>query len=140
MLPKKLDQITTDDLNDLITSQIRENKTLEYKREFPKGDPESVKNFLAGVSALANTSGGDFLIGVEAKDGVPIAIPGVLLANPDQEDLRLENWLRDGLEPRLPRCDIRSIPIDDAGNYVIIVHVPHSWCQFTPDNVPVIYG
>lgn len=127
MLDKKLAQITTDDLKNLFTNQVRESKTLEYKREFPKGDYESVKDFLAGISALANTSGGDFLIGVEAKDGIPVAILGVPLSNPDQEELRLENWLRDGLEPRLPRCDIRSILIDEAENYVIIVRVPQSW-------------
>jgi hypothetical protein len=126
MLDKKLDHISLDDLNDLIVNQVRESKTLEYKRELPKGDDNGVKKFLAGVSALANTSGGDFLIGISADDGVPVTMPGVLLESPDQEELRLVNWLRDGLEPRLPRCDIRSIPVDDAGNHVIIVRVPQS--------------
>ncbi len=127
MISKNLDQITLADLNDLVANQVREGKTLEYKLELPGGGDESVRKFLAGVSAMANTSGGDFLIGVEARDGVAVAIPGVPLANPDQEELRLENWLRTGLDPRLPRCDIRSIPVDDDGNYVVIVRVSQSW-------------
>ncbi|MBN2005558.1 MAG: ATP-binding protein [Anaerolineae bacterium] len=127
MIPRQLDQITFADLEDLIENQVREGKTLEYKRDFPAGDDDGVKKFLAGVSAMANTSGGDFLIGVEAKDGVAVAVSGIPLANPDQEELRLENWLRTGLEPRLPRCDIRSIPTGTSGNYVIIVRVPQSW-------------
>lgn len=128
MILKELDQITSIDFQDLVAHQVREGKTLEYKKEFPTGNDDSVKKFLAGVSAMANTSGGDFIIGVEAKnDGVAVAVPGVPLTNLDQDELRLENWIRDCIEPRLPHYDIRSIPANDPGKYVIIVRVPQSW-------------
>ncbi|MBN1919928.1 MAG: ATP-binding protein [Anaerolineae bacterium] len=127
MLPIKLDDITLGDLKSLVANRVGEGKTLEYKREYPDGSDDSVKKFLAGVSAMANTSGGDFLIGIDAQDGIPENVPGVPLGNTDQSKLRLNSWLRDGLEPRLPRCDIQTIPVSETGDYLIIVRVPQSW-------------
>ena len=82
--------------------------------------------FLKAVSALANTSGGDVLLGVEAVNGVAMALPGLDLDNPDGETLRLENMIRDGLEPRLPRVDIRTIEVAEH-RYVVVVRVARSW-------------
>ena len=98
--------------------------TLEYKREMPgRGDPVP---FLAAVSSFANTSGGDLLVGVEAEEGVPIALPGVEVASVDQETLRLTQVVGTGLDPRLPHLEFQFVEVDD-GRYVIVVRVPHSW-------------
>jgi hypothetical protein len=100
MIPKTIHEIGPDDLQALIGGPVAEGKTIEYKREMPgKGDSE----FLASVSSFANTSGGDLLIGVEAVDGIATALPGVELASPDQEKLRLEQLMATGLE-RCPRA------------------------------------
>jgi predicted HTH transcriptional regulator len=54
---------------------------------------EKIK-FLAAVSSLANTAGGDLMVGIEAVDGLAHAIPGIEILNVDAEKLRLEQLLR----------------------------------------------
>jgi hypothetical protein len=126
MIPKAIHDIGRDDLQDLIGGPVAEGKTIEYKREMPgKGDSEAVP-FLASVSSFANTSGGDLLIGVEAVDGIATALPGVELASPDQEKLRLEQLMATGLEPRLPRVDVHPVEVVE-GRYVLVVRAPRSW-------------
>ncbi len=92
MIPKPVNEIGLDDLQALIDGEVAENKTLEYTREMPGGG--NPIPFLAAVSAFANTSGGDLLIGVEAVEGVPQALPGVEVASVDQETLRLTGGAR----------------------------------------------
>src|SRR5262249_17652141 len=103
----------------------RESKTLEFKRELAPGN-DGVMSLLRSVSALANTAGGDFLIGVSAKDGLVNAIPGVALPNLDGEKLRLEQLLGNCLEPRLPRLDIHPVAVAED-RYVLLIRVPFSW-------------
>ena len=54
-----------------------ESKTLEFKAQMPAGTNDEKIKFLAAVTSLANSSGGDLLIGVEATDGMASAITGV---------------------------------------------------------------
>jgi hypothetical protein len=124
MIPKPLHQIGLSDLQALIDGPVAESKTIEYKIEIPgKGDPVP---FLAGVSSFANTSGGDLLIGVEEENGLPKALPGIEVENLDQELLRLEHLMATGLEPRLPRVDIRPVKVE-GDRYVLVVRAPRSW-------------
>jgi len=125
MLEKPAKNISLRDLNDLV-GNVRESKTLEYKREMRAGiDKEKIK-FLATVSAFANTAGGDLLIGVEAIDGIATAIPGIEDLNVDGEVLRLSNLLSTSIEPRLPSVEIH--PIDcDGGHHVLLIRVRRSW-------------
>src|SRR5262249_5126909 len=82
--------------------------------------------FLASVSAFANTAGGDLLIGVAAEDGVASGIPGIPLAEFDHDTLRYEQLLADNLEPRLSPVAVRSVPCGN-GNHVLIIRVARSW-------------
>jgi hypothetical protein len=125
MISKPIHQLKLSDLQALI-GNAPESKTLEFKREMPAGTSEEKLKLLKAVSALANTAGGDLLIGVDAPQGVPTAIPGIQLANLDAEKLRLEQILASQLEPRLPRIDIEAI---DCGNgrHVLAIRVARSW-------------
>ena len=69
---------------------------------------------------------GDLLFGVEAKQGVPVALPGVEIDNVDAQKLRLDQVLRTGLEPRLPRVDISTVEVAD-GRFVVLVRALRSW-------------
>jgi predicted HTH transcriptional regulator len=80
MIPKPTNDIRLADLESLV-GRVPEGKTIEYKRELPAGTREERIKFLAAISSLANTAGGDLLIGVEAKDGIPTGIPGVAVAS-----------------------------------------------------------
>src|SRR5271169_2060032 len=75
----------------------------------------------------SNSIGGDLLIGVAAKSGIPVGLPGWENIDLDQEKLRIENLLRDQIEPRLS-FKLREIPLRD-GNAVVMLRVPWSSAQ-----------
>ena len=126
MIRGPVNEIDVEALRALVADRVGEGKTLEYKREMPGGPDGGRVRFLKAVSAFANTAGSDLLLGVEAVDGVATALPGVDLDNPDGETLRLENMIRDGLEPRLPRVEVCPVKIAEH-RYVLVVRVPRSW-------------
>ena len=126
MLRESISKIDVEVLRSLIAGRVGEGKTLEYKREIPGGSGGEPERFLKAVSAFANTAGGDLLLGVEAVDGVATALPGLDLDNPDGEILRLENMIREGLEPRLPRVDTCAVEVAEH-RYVLVVRVARSW-------------
>ncbi|MEY9358590.1 hypothetical protein ABH994_001311 [Bradyrhizobium yuanmingense] len=125
MLQKKLEQIELSDLERLL-SVAREGKTLEFKQVMAAKSDREVIQFLAAVSAFANSTGGDLLIGIAADEGIAQSISGVPLAGFDDEKLRLEQLLADNIEPRLPVVGFHSVPCGD-GNHVIVVRVQRSW-------------
>jgi len=128
MIQKPLDQITEADLQDLIDNQIQEHKTIEYKQALPTKAPSEIKKFLANVSSFANASGGDLIYGIiEDRDtGFPKSIEGLDIVNVDQEILRLENMIRDGIEPRIPGKIIQPIKLSNS-KIVLIIRVQKSW-------------
>jgi hypothetical protein len=54
-LTKPLHQLTVSDIHALV-GNVRERKTIEYKREMPARSAEEKVKFLAAVSAMANTA------------------------------------------------------------------------------------
>lgn len=91
MIPAPIEEVDVDALRALITNGVREGKTIEYKHAMPGTAESNVVPFLATVSSFANTAGGDLLLGIDAVDGVPTALPGIEIDNLDQETLRLEH-------------------------------------------------
>lgn len=126
MIPGTIEEIDKNALLGLVTNQVREGKTIEFKRQIPGGADSGVVPFLATVSSFANTTGGDLLLGVDAIDGVPTDLPGMVLDNVDREILRLEQVMRSGVEPRIPRVDIRPVALADD-KYVLVIRVASSW-------------
>ncbi len=128
MIDKPLEQIDSPDLERLKTDRIPEGKTIEYKRDLPGGsDGEKIK-FLRAISSMANSSGGDLLFGVDARDGLPEDFPGLDRAAEDEAKLRLENLARDGLEPRVPSLQFKFVQMP-GGRSVLIVRTKQSWIK-----------
>jgi len=126
MIPKKLDDIIYSDIELLIENEVRESRVIEYKLQLPHdGESEKIP-FLAGVSAFANTIGGDLIIGVSCTDGKPTTAQGIKIENIDKEILRLENTIRTGIEPRLTDFSIKQIKLQN-GNSIILIRVKKSW-------------
>jgi hypothetical protein len=125
----QLELITESDLQFLIENQVREGYQIEYKQAVLRDGKEKQDkiDFLASVTSFANTIGGDLLIGVEALSGLPVGITGWQGADLDKEKLRIENLLRDLVEPRMG-FTIREIPCSN-GNFVMMIRVPWSWAQ-----------
>ncbi len=127
MISKPLEDITEAELQQLIKNATPEKRHLEYKRDLPSDVKESKIKFLAQLSSLANTDGGDLLIGVtEDRDkGVPKELSGIEIANPDQEIRRMEQIVQFGISPRMVAY---FAPVKlSSGRYVIVIRVPSSW-------------
>lgn len=95
-----LDQIDEGQLQRLIDGKASERRDIEYKRHTYGNGDKDYGEYLADVSSFANTIGGDIIIGLNAKAGVPTGF-APLQIDPDGEKLRLENVARSGLQPRI---------------------------------------
>uniref|UniRef100_C6E2D2 Putative transcriptional regulator n=1 Tax=Geobacter sp. (strain M21) TaxID=443144 RepID=C6E2D2_GEOSM len=124
-LNKPLDQLTEADFQELIANKVPESKTLDYKVDLKFGDRDK-REFLADVSSFANTAGGHLLIGIKEEGGIPTALPGIDLDNPDTEKLKLINLIRDCTQPRIPGVAITSVPLQNS-RYILAIHIPKSW-------------
>lgn len=127
MIPKPFDAILKSDIEALIQDQVRERRTIDYKRDLPSNDDENKLEFLADISSFANAAGGDIVYGVTESNGLPQEICG-LSGNLDGEMQRLENMLRSGLNPRV--TGIQMKPIDGfSQDPVLLVRIPRSWAS-----------
>lgn len=130
-LPNDLLVITQAHIEQLVADQAREGPHLDFKRELPIAWNEAAKHeFLADATAFANSGGGDLVFGVE-EDGQAQALAVIpqVIANVDQEIRRLQDFLLNQAEPRLPGVKIHAVQVSVAGTdgHVIVVRIPQSW-------------
>lgn len=109
----------------LIGDGVAESAELEYKRDSYGGRDQDKKEFLKDASAFANTDGGDIVIGMEEAEGIPVNLIGVAGINVDAEILRLDNLLRDAVQPRLLGVQWRPVPLA-GGQAAIVLRIPRS--------------
>ena len=126
MIPKRFEEITKTDIDALVANAVAEGRTIEYKRELPGNSDEDKREFLADVSSFANAAGGDIIYGVEEDQGIPTVANGLPGIDPDAEILRLDNIIRNGIDPRIPTVQIKAVNGFPAGP-VMVVRVPKSW-------------
>ena len=124
MIARNFGDIGPQDIQALIVSAACETTTLEFKRDLPGNGDEAKKEFLADVSALANTSGGDLLFGIDEEDGCAASIVGIGTTETDSELLRLGNILSTGLEPRI-RHSAKVVTCETGS--VLVLRVEKSW-------------
>ncbi|MFC2093054.1 helix-turn-helix domain-containing protein, partial [Bacteroidota bacterium] len=127
-LEKSINDITEEDLISLITNSVSESKKLDYKKELLGNNREDKKEFLADVSSFANALGGYIIFGIEEEGGIAKTINGLDALDCDAEKLRLENIIRDGIEPRIFGISINSLQLSN-GNFLILVFIPNSWSK-----------
>src|SRR5260370_3694929 len=128
LVKKQLAEIDESDLKTLVDNQVPEGKTIEYKSILPGNADGAKKKFLADVSSFANAAGGDLLFGIEEQAGIPKTLTGIQIKDVDAQKLRLEDMLRTGIDPRLPRVDIHPIALaSKPSHYVLILRVQKSW-------------
>jgi hypothetical protein len=132
MINVPLTQVDRGVIEALITNEVRESRSLDYKDKLPSGKNDDRKEFLADVSAMANAGGGDIVFGIAERreDGRPTGLPesvsGLGGVNLDAESLRLENMIRDGIDPRI--SGLRLWPVEGIdGGPVLVLRVPKSY-------------
>jgi hypothetical protein len=124
VIAKNLTDITAADVQELIENSVCETTTLEFKRDLPGAGDDAKREFLADVSALANTAGGDILYGIAEENGCASAISGIAVQNLDNEVLRLGSILNSGLDPRI-RFSHVTLPC--LAGTVLLLRVEKSW-------------
>jgi len=124
MIAKNVNDIALTDLKKLVEDNVQERKTLEYKATLPDNSDSGKKEFLADISSLANTQGGDLIFGLKATDGVLQNEIGMTIIDADAEIARLENIARDGISPRIG-LEIGAIDAE-AGKKAIIIRTKAS--------------
>lgn len=130
-LPENLLATTQAHIEQLVADQTREGPHLDFKRDFPTAWNDAAKHeFLADATAFANSGGGDLVFGID-EDGQAQAstIAPQAISNADQEIRRLQDFLLNLAEPRLPGVKIHAIQVSVGGidGYVIVVRIPQSW-------------
>jgi len=128
MITKNVNEITEDDLQELIDNSVSEKKTLEYKQSLPDNSDADRKEFLADISSFSNASGGDLIYGItEDRDkGIPKKLEGLTVENADQVITRLENMIRDGIKPRISGIVIQPIKVLKS-KVALLIRIPRSW-------------
>ena len=79
------------DLEALVSNCVQESKLLEYKSELKIEARDDKKEFLADLSAMANTHGGQIIYGISEKDGIPTSVTGIEIDIPDDTIQKIEN-------------------------------------------------
>lgn len=113
------------DLQALIENRVPESRTLDYKRDAVGRSDGDKKEFLADVSSFANTAGGHLVFGMDETGGLPTALPGLAGLDADAEIRRLDELIRDGLEPTILGIELRAVPLA-SGAVVVVIRIPKS--------------
>lgn len=130
-LPNDLSSITQAHIEQIVADQTREGPHLDFKRDLPTAWNEAAKHeFLADTTAFANSGGGDLIYGID-EDGQAQAsrVTPQVIHNVDQEIRRLQDFLLNLAEPRLPGVKVQAVKVSVAGTdgHVIVVRIPQSW-------------
>jgi hypothetical protein len=131
-LPVRLVDTEQKHLEQLITDEAAEGLHLEFKEEFPGNWPDAIKKeTLADISAFANAGGGDLIYSIAEAQGSTYAdrIVPQQIADVDSEVRRLQDLLKNSVEPRIPGIQIQPVAVVVAGipGHVMVVRIPQSW-------------
>jgi len=114
-------------LKSIVADELIEAKKREYKQSLPANLNDDKISFLAEVTSLANTIGGDLIYGIQKNAGTgKYELIGINIPDVDKEIQRLESILRDGIQPRILGLNILPIPIEES-RCALIVRVGKSF-------------
>jgi hypothetical protein len=125
VLGAPVDGLTQDHIAGLVRNQVAESFDLDFKSELYGNSDRDRRDLCGDVAALANSSGGVIILGVEENDhAVASSAPGVELG--DAERNRMLQIIASGIAP-LPALDVISVQSsDDPGRGWWLLAVPRS--------------
>jgi hypothetical protein len=130
MLPPSLDDLTVEDLQQLVETGAPEKQEIEFKRQLNPQNKAHKEKFLAEITSFANTTGGDLIIGVPDPEDVDeeedARLWWITDHGRDRYKLNWENLIRTSTDPRLRTHEIRTLPNPDEAGFVAIVRVQAS--------------
>jgi hypothetical protein len=104
---------------------IAESETLEFKRDTYGTSDRAKQELCKDVSALANTVGGDIVLGIDEVDGVASALVGFECANVQSEIQRLQNTILMAIEPAVLGVQFQPLRLAN-GRITLVIRVPRS--------------
>lgn len=120
---KRLSDLQKQDLQRLVSEQVQERDTLEYKRDMYGNSDADKREMLKDVASMANHRGGYLLIGIdEDGEGIPINVVGIESGNHVE---RITSSCLDNIDKRIVGLEIRDIPLGN-GRVVIVISIPES--------------
>jgi Putative DNA-binding domain len=123
---------TQADLERLITDQVQESLTLDYKASAALGR-DKIREICKDVSAFANSAGGQILYGIEENGHLPMRIDdGVDPAAVRKE--WIEQIIDSNVQPRIEGLRIQPIPLA-SGRTAYVVSVPQA-TTYAPHQAP----
>jgi hypothetical protein len=134
MQGKAIVDLSVADLEALVANGVAESRMIDYKLALPGTTDADKKEFLADVTAMANTDGGCILYGVETRrdvngkdSGIPAALPGLAAVNLDREKLRLASMLQDSVSPPLRGSVVfQDVTVSDSPTAILALGIPRS--------------
>lgn len=125
-IDKDLKSITQTDLENLVRNKRQEDTFLDFKRDMYGKTDSDKKELLKDVSAFANGSGGEIIIGIEEDNfSQAKSVYGFTSNNISIEKNRVEQIIMNGLEPKLDTFKVRYIVLDN-NRYAMIIRIEHS--------------
>lgn len=118
-------RFNTDNLETLISENVSENQELEFKEHICVNNDAEKKEFLYDVSSFANANGGSIIYGIKEQNGSAHSIVSIN-ESIDKLICKLENLLRDSIEPRIIGILIYEVKsLNDKS--VLVIEIPRSW-------------
>lgn len=105
-----------------VIERVPEHERLEFKRD--TYGASAANELRKDVSAMANTSGGMIIIGIDERDGCAGRISPIYDEPADKHELRLSQILSTGFDPAIYRWKISTIAVGDG--HCLIIDVPRS--------------
>lgn len=135
-MEKGVDVLNTDKVDEaylerLVDNQATETWTLDFKLDMERDSnqlpsKDSKKEFLADITALANTFGGQLIYGIREEDGKAKSVDGIDVLDIDKFESLLNNLVRDCVEPKLIGIDFNWVQLE-SGKQVLVVSAAKSW-------------
>jgi len=129
-LSRSLDELTADDIRELVRLRVPENIRLEYKESI--SDKRGVEGILKVACAFANTSGGRIVLGIgeraaESDETKEPAIVGIARAEFMAVRDSLARSAASNIDPPLVFHSV-EIPVSEVGvdQVVVVIDVPRS--------------
>jgi len=120
---RKLAELTEQNLQRLVSDQVQERDTLEYKSIMYGNSDEDKREMLRDITSMANQHGGYLIIGIEADDeGIPIKLEGIEAGNHVE---RITSSYLDNVDKRMVGLEVKDIPLSN-GRVVIAISIPES--------------
>lgn len=126
VIDKEFEAVELKDVEYLVENKIAEGICLDYKSQNYGTSNGSKKELLKDVTAFANSSGGDLIIGItDDKYNQAHSMNGIESENIAMDVNRLEQIIYNGIEPKLNTAKIKYFKLKN-GRFIIFIRVEAS--------------